>query len=79
MYAHFYACMQNGTLDYICVYNHILYMHASVHMNTYTHTYTNAITHMHAYIYGEEMRFWDGILRVLFPRFFSQSMDYPEK
>ncbi|KAH6886502.1 hypothetical protein BKA70DRAFT_1123239 [Coprinopsis sp. MPI-PUGE-AT-0042] len=34
---------------------------------------------LHAYVYGHEMEFWDGVVRHLFPCFFSHSMDYPEK
>ncbi|KAK6985044.1 GLOBIN domain-containing protein [Favolaschia claudopus] len=34
---------------------------------------------IHAWIHGLEVRCFDGILRRLFPRFFSYSADYPEK
>lgn len=34
---------------------------------------------MHAYVYGFEFEFWDGIIRLVFPRFFTYAADYPEK
>ncbi|KAK7063419.1 GLOBIN domain-containing protein, partial [Favolaschia claudopus] len=34
---------------------------------------------IHAWLHGLEVRCFDGILRRLFPRFFSYSADYPEK
>ena len=34
---------------------------------------------MHAYQFGIVIRFADGILRRVFPRFFTYSADYPEK
>lgn len=34
---------------------------------------------MHAYEFGIVIRFADGILRRVFPRFFTYSADYPEK
>ncbi|KAJ3526412.1 hypothetical protein NMY22_g10174 [Coprinellus aureogranulatus] len=34
---------------------------------------------MHAYLYGEEMEFWDKVVRLVFPRFFTYSLDYLEK
>ncbi|RXW14734.1 hypothetical protein EST38_g11122 [Candolleomyces aberdarensis] len=34
---------------------------------------------MHAYVYGCEFEFWDGIIRQWFPRWFIHATDYPEK
>ena len=34
---------------------------------------------MHAYVYGCELEFWDGIIRQWFPRWFIHATDYPEK
>lgn len=34
---------------------------------------------IHAYIHGFEVLCYDGIKRLVFPRFFSYSADYPEK
>ncbi|KAJ3518649.1 hypothetical protein NMY22_g13571 [Coprinellus aureogranulatus] len=34
---------------------------------------------MHAYLYGEDMVFWDHVIRRAYPRFFTDSLDYAEK
>ena len=34
---------------------------------------------MHAYLYGKDVEFWDHILRIVFPRFFTYTLDYLEK
>ncbi|KAH6902770.1 hypothetical protein BKA70DRAFT_1111955 [Coprinopsis sp. MPI-PUGE-AT-0042] len=34
---------------------------------------------MHAYFHGFEWKFWDAIIRLVFPRVFTHSADYPEK
>jgi hypothetical protein len=34
---------------------------------------------MHAYVHGFQYLFWDGILRLVFPRLLTYVADYPEK
>lgn len=34
---------------------------------------------MHAYEHGIEIMFFDGVKRLVFPRIFTYSADYPEK
>lgn len=34
---------------------------------------------VHAFVHGLAIRCFDGIVRLLFPRFFTYSADYPEK
>lgn len=34
---------------------------------------------MHAYLYGDEQEFWDKVVRLVFLRFFTYSLDYLEK
>lgn len=34
---------------------------------------------IHAWVHGDEIKCFDGVIRLVFPRFFTYAADYPEK